>query len=68
MYAYVTTCKCRVVELSPSVCMCLGAVCLCVGNCMQVYCAGVGYVRLRVCVCVLSQGYVLCGRVSVSCN
>ena len=54
MYVYVTTYKCRVVELVRPVCMCVSRCCL------------------SVCVCVsvrmLSQGYVLRGRVSVSCN
>jgi len=57
MYVYVTTCKCRAMESVRSVCVC---VCVCVRACV------------RVCVCVsvcrLSQGYVLRGRVSVSCN
>ena len=44
MYVYVTARKCRVVELVRPVCMCVSRCCLsvCVGNCMQVYGAGVG--------------------------
>ena len=78
MCVYVTTCKCRVVELVRPVCMCVcvSRCCLsvCVIACRCTVLESFRSVCVCVCVCVsvsvcmLSQGYVLRGRVSVSCN